>query len=186
MMNYRTMMSAFAALAAVTLTLGCQETTSTESATQPASGTAASDHGHEHGEAAHEHGEAGHDHSEPGHSHGAGPHDGTIADWGGGKYHVEFTVDHERQEATVYVLGSDEKSPAPIRTDKVTLIIGDPQMEVDLLPVPLEGESGGLASRFVGRHEKLAIVQEYAGTLSAEIEATPYTGDFKEVAHDHE
>ena len=37
------------------------------------------------------------EHAHPGdhgHSHGAGPHDGTLADWGGGKYHVEFTVDH--------------------------------------------------------------------------------------------
>ncbi len=40
-----------------------------------------------------------------GHSgHGAGPHDGTLADWGGGKYHVEFTVDHFKQEGTVYIL----------------------------------------------------------------------------------
>ena len=82
----------------------------------------------------------------------------------------------------VYVLGSDEKSPAPIKTDTVLLSIGDPE----LLPVPLEGETDGVSSRFVGKHEKLGIVQEYAGTMSAEIEGTPYTGDFKEEAHSHE
>ena len=110
--------------------------------------------------------------------------DGTLADWGGGKYHVEFTVSHDKQEATVYVLGSDEKSPAPIKTDKISLMIGDPELQADLLPVPLEGETDGLSSRFVGKHEKLGIVQEYAGSMSAEIEGTPYTGDFKEEAHD--
>jgi hypothetical protein len=53
------------------------------------------------------------DHAHSG--HGAGPHDGTLADWGGGKYHVGFTVDHDKQEATVYVLGDDEKTPSPIK-----------------------------------------------------------------------
>ena len=46
--------------------------------------------------------------------HGAGPHDGTVADWGGGKFHVEFTVDHGKKEGTVYILGADEKTPTPI------------------------------------------------------------------------
>jgi hypothetical protein len=119
------------------------------------------------------------------HGHGSGPHDGTLADWGGGKYHVEFTVDHDKQEATVYVLGDDEKSPSPIKADKVLLTIVDPSIQVDLLPVPLEGESDG-ASRFVGKHEGLGTVQEFQGTISGEIEGTPFAGDFKEEPHgDH-
>jgi hypothetical protein len=122
---------------------------------------------------------------EHGHSHGSGPHDGTLADWGGGKYHVEFTVDHGKQEATVFILGSDEKSPSPIKADKVVLTIVDPSMQVDLLPMPLEGETTG-ASRFVGKHEGLGKVQEYQGTISGEIDGTPFSGDFKEEPHgDH-
>ena len=158
------------------LTTGCQEGTAPDALTPttPAA-TAAAEHGHEHGEGEGEHA----------HGHGAGPHDGTLADWGGGKYHVEFTVDHDKQQATVYVLGSDEKSPSPIKTEKILLSIGDPELQADLLPVPLEGETDGLSSRFVGKHEKLGIVQEYAGTMTAEIEGTPYTGEFKEEAHDH-
>ncbi len=39
--------------------------------------------------------------------------DGTLADWGGGKYHIEFTVDHGKKETVVYVLGADEETPAP-------------------------------------------------------------------------
>jgi hypothetical protein len=170
MKKIRTFMAAVFGLVAMSFTAGCQEQSSTESASTPAA-TA---------EAEHAEGEGDH-----GHSHGAGPHDGTLTDWGGGTYHVEFTVDHDKQEATIYVLGSDEKSPAPIKTDKVLLSIGDPEMMVELLPEPQKGELNGLASRFVGKHEKLGVVQEYAGTISAEIEGTPYTGDFKEEAHDH-
>lgn len=58
-----------------------------------------------------------------GHSHGKGPHGGAVADWGGGAYHVEFMVNHQTQEATVYVLGSDAKTAAPIKSDKLLLSI---------------------------------------------------------------
>ena len=113
-------------------------------------------------------------------AHGAGPHGGAVADWGGGKYHVEFTVNHDTQEATVYVLGSDEKTAAPIKAEKVLLSIVDPKFEVELAPVPLEGEADGTASRFVGKHENLGKVQEFDGTISGEADGTPYAGDFKE------
>jgi len=112
--------------------------------------------------------------------HGSGPHDGTIADWGGGKYHVEFTVDHDKQEGTVYVLGSDEKTPTPIATESIELSISKPMMQVTLKAVPQESDPAGKASRFVGNHEKLGVVQEYSGTISGIIEDTPYSGDFKE------
>ena len=175
MKKFCNLATAFLATGIFGLTSGCQETTAPDAVTPTThAATAAAEHGHEHGEGEGEHG----------HGHGSGPHDGTLADWGGGKYHVEFTVDHDKQEATVYVLGSDEKSPSPIKTEKILLSIGDPQLEADLLPVPLEGETDGLSSRFVGKHEKLGIVQEYAGTMTAEIEGTPYTGEFKEEPHD--
>lgn len=132
----------------------------------------ADDHGHEHG------------------GHGAGPHEGTLADWGGGKYHVEFTVDHDKKEATIYVLGSDEKTPAPVKTadGKLLLSITQPAFQVELAASPLEGEAEGTASRFVGTHDSLGIVREFAGTISGDVEGTPYAGEFKEEphgAHDH-
>src|SRR3989442_919990 len=49
------------------------------------------------------------------HSHGAGPHGGAVADWGGGKYHIEFTVSHPKKEARVYILVGDAKKAAPIK-----------------------------------------------------------------------
>ena len=128
----------------------------------------------------------GHPHtSDGGHGHGAGPHEGTLADWGGGKYHVEFTVDHDQQTATVYVLGSDEKTAAPIKaTDgKLLLTITEPSFQVELAADPLEGEADGNASRFVGKDEKLGVVQEFAGTVSGEVDGTPYAGEFKEEPH---
>lgn len=136
-----------------------------------------------------------HDHPHPhphkdkeGHSHGEGPHGGTLADWGGGKFHVEFLVDHAKQEATVYVLGSDEKTPTPIKTTegKLVLTITQPAFQVDLTAQPQEGEADGNSSRFVGKHEKLGNTQEFAGTIVGEVDGTPYAGDFKEEPHGHE
>lgn len=160
------------AWAAVSLTVGCEPAAPPAA---PAPAPAATPTGER-------------DHSHEGHSHGAGPHDGTLVDWGGGKYHVEFTVDHDKQQATVYVLGGDEKTPTPIQATegKLLLTITDPAMQVELLPQPLDGETDGKCSRYVGQHEKLGTVKEYAGTISGEVDGTPYAGDFKEEAHGHE
>ena len=161
---------------------GCQEQTpAPTAATNPSAATATAD--------AHDHGPGGHSHEgEGGHGHAAGPHGGTIADWGGGKFHVEFTVDHDKKEATVYVLGSDEKSPTPVKTTDGTILltINEPSFQVTLQAAPLDGEADGMASRFTGSHESLGIVQEFAGSMSAEVDGTPYAGDFAEEAHgDH-
>ena len=155
----------------LTLALGCGEadkpapkpSTPTPAANAPAK----DDHGHKHA------------------GHGTGPHEGTLADWGGGKFHVEFIVDHDKQEATVYVLGSDEKTAAPIKAadGKILLTIKEPSFQVELTAMPLDGEAEGTASRFVGKNEKLGVVQEFEGTISGEVEGTPYAGDFKEEPH---
>lgn len=126
---------------------------------------------------------AKHDHGHKHAGHGAGPHKGVVADWGGGKFHVEFTVDHDNQEVTVYVLGDDEKTAAPIKANTILLSINAPKFQVELAAAPLEGEAEGTASRFVGKHENLGKVQEFAGTISGEVEGTPYAGEFKEEPH---
>lgn len=169
-----------AMLSAAMFAAGCNPA-STTTTTPPANAekSAKSDHDHDH---VHPHKDDG------GHSHGAGPHGGTVADWGGGKFHVEFLVDHAKQEATVYVLGSDEKTPTPIKTTegKLVLTITQPPFQVDLTAQPLEGEADGNSSRFVGKHEKLGNTQEFAGTIVGEVDGTPYAGDFKEEPHGHE
>lgn len=167
------------------LVTGCSET----STPAPSAQTQAShsDHGHEHGtEDGHDH--AANDHEgehEKGHAHGAGPHGGTLTDWGGGAYHVEFSVDHDKKEAIAYIVGSDEKSPSPIKADNIQLVINDPMTEMTLVAKPLDGEAEGTSSRFVGTHDTMGIVKEFSGTLSGQIDGTPYTGDFQEEAHTH-
>ena len=159
----------------LTLAVGCgggdQPAPKPSTPTPAASTPAKDDHGHKHA------------------GHGTGPHEGTLADWGGGKFHVEFTVDHDKQEATVYVLGDDEKTAAPIKAadGKILLTIKEPSFQVELTAMPLDGEAEGTASRFVGKNEKLGVIQEFEGTISGEVEGTPYAGDFKEEPHgEHE
>jgi hypothetical protein len=161
------------ALAAIAGLVGCDKPSDTA---MNNSAKVANGHSHDHGHGAH-------DHIVKGHSHGSGPHDGTVADWGGGKYHVEFTVDHAKQQATVYIFGSDEKSPSPIDAKSIELSIKNPEMLVTLQASPQEGDTEGKASRFIGTHEKLGVVQEYAGTMTGVVDGTPYSGDFEEEAH---
>ena len=126
------------------------------------------------------------EHKEGHAGHGTGPHDGTVADWGGGKYHVEFTVNHNKKEATVYILGDDEKTPVAIQAAEIHLAIKKPALQTALKAAPQEGDPEGKASRFVGNHESLGVVMEYEGTISGEVDGTPYSGNFKEEPHgDH-
>ena len=126
------------------------------------------------------------DKHEPHAEHGEGPHGGAVGDWGGGKYHFEFTVDHDKKETTVYILGSDEKTPVPIKAKDGQLSLSikglknKDEYTVVLKADPQKGDPEGKASRFVGKDDKLGVVQEFAGTLSGEADGTPYTGDFKE------
>lgn len=160
----------FGLLLALTLALGCGDQPAPAPNSTPAAASTPAQHEH------------GHKHA----GHGAGPHQGTVADWGGGKYHVEFTVDHNKREATVYVLGDDEKTASPIKTNTILLSINAPPFQVELAAAPLEGEPEGTASRFIGKHENLGKVQDFAGSISGEVEGTPYVGDFKEEPHsDH-
>lgn len=163
-------------LAALVGWTGCNQPTDPPTETPAATEDA---HGHDHDQGTHDHGIEGH-------AHGVGPHDGTVADWGGGKYHVEFTVDHDLQQATVYILGSDEKTPTPIDPPFIELSIKEPEMLVTLQASPQEKDPAGKSSRFVGTHEKLGVVQEYAGTMTGVVDGTPYSGDFKEEAHGHD
>src|SRR6056297_239301 len=172
----------FLLLCVLTAGVGCNQSGSPPEPDQNSvSESSVDDHGHDHAA-----GET-HDHSVAGHAHGVGPHDGTIADWGGGTYHVEFTVDHDKQQATAYILGSDEKTATPIDAESIELSITDPEMQVVLNADPQEGDPEGKSSRYVGTDEKLGVVQEYAGTITGVVDGTPYSGDFKEEAHgDHD
>jgi hypothetical protein len=100
------------------------------------------------------------------HPHEAGPHGGTVAEWSDGRRHVEFTVDHAKQEATVYILDETARKGAAIRARTLLLTIEDPPFQLELVARPLEGERDETSSRFVGKHEQLGRHQEFAGTIS--------------------
>lgn len=114
------------------------------------------------------------------HAHGAGPHGGTIGDLGGGKYHFEFTVDHDKKLATIYILGGDEKTSSPIKAERLQLHIDSPATDIELAAKPPEGEPAGSTSRFEGTHDVLGKVQEFAGEVNVVVDGTPYSGKFAE------
>lgn len=78
-------------------------------------------------------------------------------------------------------------TPAPIKADKVLLSIKKPPFQVELKPQRQKDDPEGTASVFVGKDDRFAVEQEFAGTLSAEFGGKQYAGDFEEEAgtHDH-
>ena len=167
MKHIRTLVSGLAVFAALALSLGCGGQSGT--ASKGGTGGSKSDKG-----------------GKDDHAHGTGPHGGAVADWGGGKFHIEFTVDHDKQEATVYILGSDAKKPVPIKakdgqiSGSITGVKDKGTFEVVLKADPQKSDPEGTSSRFVGKHEKIGVVQEFEGTIIGEDAGTPYTGKFKE------
>ncbi len=116
--------------------------------------------------------------------HGKGPNGGVVFDLG--KYHAEFTVDHDKKECTVLVLGSDEKTPTPVAAKELTVATRQaktregkvvPPMTIRMLP---RDEKDGKASRFVGTDPGLGNVADFEGTVLGEIGGKPSQGEFKE------
>jgi hypothetical protein len=122
-----------------------------------------------------------HDHPEK------GPHGGPLAEWGEEKYHAEFTVDHDKKEATVYILDGSAKKASPIAAESIMLTITSfkPSVKITLKSAPDKGDPKGSSSRFVGAHDKLAEKVEYQGEISGKVGDTPYVGKFEE-KDDHE
>jgi len=112
------------------------------------------------------------------HDHGAGPHKGTIGEFG--SKHIEFVVNHDTKEATIYILGGDAVKPSPIKAEKITLTIKEPAFKVELKAVPDKDDPAGKASRFVGKDDRFGVKQEFAGEVDALDDTKPYHGDFEE------
>jgi len=115
--------------------------------------------------------------SEP-HSHGAGPNGGVVFDLGA--HHAEFTVDHEKQEATIFFFES------PVAATELILNIQETQAadgnKVAPMTVTLTATDAadGKASTFVGADPGIGNVADFAGTVSGEIDGKPASGEFKE------
>lgn len=118
------------------------------------------------------------------HAHGKGPNGGVIFDLG--KHHAEFTVDHDKKECTIIVLGADEKTPKPVVSKELTLTTKATKtkegkvvspMTIKMLP---KEEKDGKSTKFVGTDPGLGNVADFDGTVLGEIDGKPSQGEFKE------
>ena len=118
------------------------------------------------------------------HPHGKGPNGGVMFDLG--KYHGEFTVDHDKKECTVLVIGSDEKTPKPVAAKDLTVTTKEtktkegkvvPPMTIKMLP---RDEADGKATKYVGTDPGLGNVADFEGTVTGVIDGKPSKGSFKE------
>ena len=114
------------------------------------------------------------------HGHGNGPHGGLIFDLG--KYHAEFKPDHGKKEATIWILGIDEKTAVRIKADKVRLVVSNatPKIEIDLLAT--DKAADGTASAFTGKSDGFGVEMEYKGTVTVTVDGKTYSRDFEEKA----
>lgn len=126
------------------------------------------------------------------HAHGAGPNGGVLFDLG--KYHAEFTVDHEKQQCTILVIGDDEKTPTAVAVEDLTLTTKEtktadgtvvPSMTITLSP---QDEQDGKATTFIGTDPGISNVVDFDGTVLGLIDGKPSQGEFSESdggAHGH-
>jgi hypothetical protein len=120
------------------------------------------------------------------HSHPEeGPHGGPLAEWGEEKYHAEFVVNHDKKEATVYILDGSAKKASPIAAETISLTITNvkPVAQITLKADPDKDDPKGSSSRFVGTHDKLGTKMDFTGEISGKVGNTPYAGTFEK--HDH-
>ena len=115
-----------------------------------------------------------------------GPHGGPLVKWG--RYHAEFTVDRDRQQATVYILDGTGRGPAAVAAETVLLTITNlaPPLTLELEARPQKEGPQGKSSRFVGTDEGLGTKKPFRGTISGKLvdEDEPLSGDFKEEGAD--
>lgn len=120
------------------------------------------------------------------HTHGTGPNGGVLFDLGA--HHAEFTVDHDKQQVTVLMIGDDEKTPTAVGASEFILSIKETKtadgkvvapMTIALQPVDA---AGGKATTFVGTDPGIGNVADFAGTVAGEIDGKPAMGEFDEAA----
>ena len=121
----------------------------------------------------------------PDHGHVHGPHNGHVIELDTREYHAELTDDAESHRVSIYVLGADAKTAAPVEAASVTIAVSDDgqQTEFTLPAVAQPGETAGQSSYFELESEPLwTIVSGASDSLTTEaqlkitIDGTPHTG----------
>jgi hypothetical protein len=116
--------------------------------------------------------------------HGAGPNGGVVFDLGA--QHAEFTVDHDKKELMILVLGDDGATPAAVAAAEFIVTTKETKAEDDTVVPPMTvvasavDAEDGKASKFVGSDPGIGNVADFAGTVSGEIGGTPVMGEFDE------
>ena len=123
-----------------------------------------------------------------GHAHPHnGPHDGALAEWGEEQFHAEFTVDHGKKQATIYILDGTAKSAPKLNANEISnvelTIKGMPPVKIELRPDPVKTDAKGIA--FSGINDLFGKEMEFEGTISGKIKDQAFSGDFAEKPHDH-
>jgi hypothetical protein len=121
-----------------------------------------------------------------GHPH-AGPHEGALAEWGEEEFHAEFTVDHGKKQATVYILDGSAKNAPKVEPKEITSVVltikATPPVTIELRSDALKTDAKGIA--FSGTHDLLGKEMEFEGTISGKVKDKSFSGDFAEKPHDH-
>ncbi len=118
-----------------------------------------------------------------------GPHEGTLIEFGEEEYHGEFTVDHDKKEAVVYILDSSAAKAADLPAGKIKRVNlkitnSEPPIDLDLTHDPKRSDAKGIA--FAGLNIAFAKVMDFKGKVTMEIDGKPpYVGDFAEKDHPH-
>jgi hypothetical protein len=124
------------------------------------------------------------EHSHPSH----GPHKGALCDWGDEEYHAEFTVDHDKKEAVVYILDGTALKAPNVAADKITdvkLTINNVTPNVNLTLKHDPARSGPQGIAFAATHDEFGKKMEFKGIISGKVNGKDYTNDFEEKEHDH-
>jgi len=123
---------------------------------------------------------------EPEHHHGKGPNGGVIFDLG--KYHAEFTVDHDKKECRVLVVDGENETAKPlaVKANEFTLVTKPTRTkdgkDVPAMTIKLMAKDAkdGKASAFTGSDPGLGNVADFEGNVVGVIDGKPSPGEFKE------
>lgn len=121
------------------------------------------------------------------HAHTA-PHGGHLIELGDHQYNLEVTFDADKT-LTLYVLDAHAENPVAIAPGDIEFELehGDDEVEIELTPMPLEGETAEKASVYVAKgNEHLAELEDIEalhGHAHVTIDGEEFLG---ELEHDHE
>lgn len=114
----------------------------------------------------------------------AGPHKGTVIEWGEEELHPELVFDAKGGTVTAYIYGDhNDLHKAKLKAiDSKALILSlktDPPTTIKLDPMPEKGDPKGSSTKFVGKHEVIKKDVKWTGTLAGKVGTKPYSGEFK-------